>query len=154
MKRMIGLVLGLVLALAGIGAAWAETWVNLPGSAYALALPDGMTYDGPGEQDGALFAYVDEGIGLDIHFFRYDAGEAQLKPMAKKLREKGFDAKITTIAGIDMIVYRTESTTGDGMKAIGYILLDGSSVQEIVFWYATQKAADMTKTIMETITDN
>ena len=29
MKRMIGLVLGLVLALAGIGAAWAETWVNL-----------------------------------------------------------------------------------------------------------------------------
>ena len=28
---------------------------------------------------------------------------------------------------------------------------DGNQIQEIAFWYATQKAADLTKTIMESI---
>ena len=57
---------------------------------------------------------------------------------------------MTTVNGVEMIVYRVTASNPDG-KAIGYILRDGDKVWQIEFWYTSQTAADMTKTIMESI---
>ena len=141
------IVLGIVLAA---GAALADQQVNLPDSRYAVTIPDGMAYDGPTPGTDEAFAYVSEQLGLQISFLVYNAPGADLTSLMPGIQEKNPEkVELTTVGGIPMIVYRI--TAEDGAKCIGYILQDGNTVQEIVFWYATQKAADLSKTIMESI---
>ena len=49
-----------------------------------------------------------------------------------------------------IIPHRVTDET-DGTPCIGYVFEDGDRIIEIFFWYATQEAADTTKTIMESI---
>ncbi|MCR5296531.1 MAG: hypothetical protein K6E17_03895 [Clostridiales bacterium] len=150
MKRIVCLLGVLVLAL-GIGCAAAEQRVNLPDSKYSLALPDSMEYRDGREGSDENFSYLDRNSALTAHFSHRTSGNTTLKEVAEKLRDAGYDIQMTRVNGLEMIVYRAESTTGDGMKAIGYILKDGNDIWETWFWYATQNEADMTKTIMESI---
>ena len=150
MRKWVCLVLAALL-LAG-SCAIAEQKVQLPDSRFYLMLPDEMEYDGPGPQDGAKFAYVAEKLGLDISFFSYDGKGAELSEMVQELVADGADAALYRIAGQEMIVYRTEDPE-DHAKCIGYVLKDGENLVEIVFFYATQKAADMTEEIMLSLTE-
>ena len=150
MKRAFGLLVVLILVM-GIGCAAAEQRVNLPDSAYSLALPDEMKYSAPGPQSTERFAYAAKKLGLEISFYRYDDNGWTLDALAQNMLSQYDDIKMTRVNGIEMIVYRAESATGDGMKAIGYVMKDDHAIIEITFWYANQKAADMTKTIMESI---
>ncbi len=149
MKKVfcIMIVAGMILAA---GCAMADQEVSLPNSSHTLTIPDGMAYDGPTPGTDEAFAYVSEQMGLQISFLVYNAPGADLTSLIPRIQEKNAEkVELTTVGGIPMIVYRI--TTEDGAKCIGYILQDGNAVQEIIFWYSTQKAADMSKTIMESI---
>ena len=157
MKKQLCVIVAAVLMLLMMSCAMAEQTVRLPESSYRLTLPDGMEYDGPGQgSDDARFAYVSASLGLEIDFFLHDRKGAGLEEMADIMRDQGMDAAIYRISGIEMIVYRV-SDPGDppekGMKCVGYVLTDGAHIQELCFWYANQKAADLTATIINSITD-
>ena len=171
MKKMICMAAALLMVFLCAGGALADQTVYLPGSAYRLALPDEMRYDGPGnkdEGDDAAFAYVHEAISLEIDFFWLDnkAGltletlaeilklaeqEPERKILAEGLKLDG-EPELVTISGIRMIVLRIVDPT-DGAKCIDYILTDGDKIQQICFWYGTKEAAAMTETIIRSITN-
>ena len=155
MKRRTCLILALILALCA-GCAAAEQKISLPESSYTLTLPDGLEYDGPGstEGDDAKFAYASYDLGLEVYFLVYDGKGATLEDMVRFMKENGEDAELYTVNGIKMLVYRVDDPDQPpqkGMKCIGYALADGDKIQEIVFWYASQAAADLTKEIMGSI---
>ncbi len=150
MRRTVAAILAAILLLAGCAAA--DERVRLPESRYALTLLDGMIYDGPTPDSHEVFAWVSEEIGLEISFFRFSAQEASLTDILADALAKGAeDIRMMTVNGVDMLGFRYPPADGSGMKGIGYILQDGDATLEILFWYATQEAADATKTIMESI---
>ena len=156
MKKMICMAAALLMVFLCAGGALADQTVYLPGSAYRLALPDEMRYDGPGnkdEGDDAAFAYVHEAISLDINFFCHDnkAG-VTLETLADSLKQEGQEAELVTVSGVRMIVLRAVDPD-DGAKCIDYFLADGDKIQEICFWYGTKEAAAMTETIIRSITN-
>ena len=149
MRRIAALVFVLLLVMAGT--AFADQDVQLKGTRYTLTLPDSMEYDGPGNPGKADFAYVSESLGLEILFTSANgSGLQQLADMIPNLADEVDDPRMTTVNGVEMIVYRVTADDPDG-KAVGYILRDGDKVWQIEFWYTSQTAADMTKTIMESI---
>lgn len=154
MKRMMALILAAVMLLAA-GCAAAEQTVKLPESRYAVTLPDGMEFDGPGKMDRAAFVYVSEALGLDIVFVVGDAnGLNRLEDLIPGLEEQGMeDVSVKRISGIDMVVYRYTPADPAEMKCVGYILRDGEKIEEIAFWYATKEAAKQTETIIKSIED-
>ena len=145
MKRIAVLALALFL-LAGF--AYADQTLELQGTRYKLTLPDEMEYDGPGNPGTADYAYVSASLGLEILFTSADGRE--LPDMIPDPADEVEEVKTVTVNGIEMLEYRISAQNPDG-KAIGYILRDGNKVWRIEFWYANQKAADLTKTIMESI---
>ena len=155
MKRGLCLAIAVMMIAVCGGSAMAEQKVYLPESRYSLTLPDEMKYDGPGVTagDDAEYAYVSAALGLEIDFFLHDnSNGSTLEGMAKGLKESGQETSIRRISGVDMLVYETTDPT-DGAPCIGYVLLDGNRVQEICFWYYNQQAADLTETIISSITD-
>ena len=149
MKRMVCGILALMTVLA-VGCALADQQVNLPGSRYTVMIPDEMIYDGPTPDTDEAFAYVDEQLGLTISFVLRDAPGLDLTRLMPRIQEENPEKlELTAVNGIPMIVYR--ATSDEGAKCIGYILQDGDAIQELLFWYTTQKAADMSRTIMESI---
>ena len=158
MRKRLCLMMAAVLMLLTMSCAAAEQTVFLPESSYRLTLPDGMEYDGPDVgSDNAKFAYISAQTGLEIDFFLYDRNGAALEDMVAPLLEQGIDeADLWTVNGITMIVYRANDPTDPpqkGMKCIGYVLEDGNKIQQICFWYATKEAAQLTETIIASITD-
>lgn len=148
MKRIAALLLVLFLLA---GTAYADRTVKLEGTRYSLALPDEMEYDGPGQPGKADFAYVSDSLGLEILFTSADGSElSQLSDMIPFLADDVDEVNPVTVNGIEMLKYRITAHNPEG-KAIGYILRDGAKVWQVEFWYASQKAADLTKTIMESI---
>ena len=71
--------------------------------------------------------------------------------MNKVLAQDEVDALLRGLSDGAIESETDEPEDDSGMKGIGYILQDGNATQKIVFWYATQEAADLTKTIMESI---
>ena len=153
-KLMAGMLAVVMLAMLGAGCALADQAVQLPeNSRYTIQLPDGMEYDGPGKLDKASFAYVSESLGLDVIFSCSDGSQVRyLEDMIPVIEDNGMeDVQMVTVRDIPMIVYRYTPDDPAEMKCIGYIFQDGNLIQQIAFWYGTQKAADQTKIIMESI---
>lgn len=155
MRRTGALLLALMLLLAA-GCGLADETVQLPESRYEVTLPDGMEYDGPTPDSQEAFAWVSEEMGLEISFFRYEKEGTEpavlMYVLMMALMDNGAeDIGTTTVNGVEMVVYRFPPADESGMKGIGYILQDGDALQGIMFWYATQEAAEMTRTIMESI---
>ena len=146
MRKVFGLIMA-VMILVGTGCGLAET-VQLPESRYAVTVPDGMDCDGPLEGMEEAFVYLSEELGLEVHFFRYEAGV--METVKELLTNGAEDMNMAPVNGLETFVFRCPDE-GDGWKAIGYILEDGDATQVILFWYGTQEAADLTKTIMESI---
>ena len=146
MRKVIGLALALMLLATG-NVSSAET-VQLPESRYAVTIPDGMIYDGPTEGTAEAFAYVSEEMLLTVHFFRYNMSMTDV--ILDVLGRGGDDIRPVSVNGVDMIAFRYPPEE-DGWQAAGCILEDGDATLAILFWYGTQEAADLTKTIMESI---
>jgi len=147
-KRIVTALLAVLLAA---GCAGAEI-VTLPESRYAVTLPEDMVSDGPTEGTGEAFARVSEAAGLEVSFFRFEGPEASLSARIAVLLEQGAEElTMTTVNGVEMLVFRFPPEEENGMPGIGYVFEDGDALQEILFWYATPEAAEMTKTIMESI---
>ena len=146
MQRVVLFILAAMILLAGCAAA--DEVVQLPESRYAVSLPDGMVYDGSAAEDGEAFACVYEEILLEIHFYRFEAGMTET--VADALAKGAEDITPVPVNGVDMIAFRYPAQD-DGWKAVGYMMQDGDATQMILFWYGTPEAAEMTKTIMESI---
>ena len=131
----------LVCCLMLLSCASAEQEVLLPGGRYAVDVPDWMEYSEPVDGDAGVEAYVSKDLEMD--YISYQKAE-----MIRA--EKGSKIELRKVNGIEMLCFRLVDEE-DGTPCIGYLFEDGELLIEIDFWYATQEAADMTKTIMETI---
>lgn len=152
MKKAICLFICTVLLFCS---AAAEQTVVLPESMYALEVPDDMEYSAPEAEDNGVHAYISDTLEMD--YLSYSKEEAavlglsgSMQENAKKIAAGGAEAEVYEVNGIEMLVYRITDQT-DGAPGIGYAFADGDRIIEVIFWYATQEAADRTKTIMETI---
>ena len=137
------------------GCAAADRAVVLPGSRYVIDVPEGMVYSEPQGGDDGVYAYISDILEMDYLSYTLEDTAApdpseSLKDRAKKLEADGLDVELRQVNGIDMIVYRIMDEA-DGAPGIGYVLEDGETVVEVIFWYATQDAAETAKTIMESI---
>ena len=153
MKKGFALLICTALLFAGCAAA--DQAVMLPGNRYMIDIPDGMAYSGPQGGDGGIHAYVSGTLEMDYMSYPVEDTAApdpseNLKDRAKKLTAAGVEVELRQVNGIDMIVYRIADET-DGTPGIGYVLEDGGMVVEVIFWFATQEAADLSQRIMETI---
>ncbi len=133
----------------------ADQTVALPECRYIIDIPDGMTYSRPQGGDYGIHAYVSDALEMDYLSYPLEDTAApdpseSLQDRAKKLAEAGQDVELRQVNGIDMIVYRIMDET-DGTPGIGYVFEDGDTVIEVIFWFATQEAADLSQSIMETI---
>ena len=149
MRKMVSLLICLAFLF---GCAAAEQSVLLPGNRYVIDIPENMEYSEPEEGDYGVEAYVSETLEMDYR--SYPAAGSGLMPTlresAERLAENGVDAELYEVNGIEMLVYRV-TDSADGTPCIGYVMMDGTQVVEVFFWYATQEAADLTKQIMESI---
>ena len=151
MRKAVGLLICIVLLFS---CAAAEQTVALPESRYVIDVPDGMEYSAPEAGDLGVHAYISETLEMD---YRSDPLEETAFGQSESMRETaetlaagGADVEMREVNGIEMLVYRV-TDEADGAPCIGYVFEDGDRIIEIFFWYATQEAADTTKTIMESI---
>ena len=156
MKKIIGLVVCLMM-LGGIAMA-DQTIELLPGCRYVVDIPDDMEYESPEASENGVETYFSSDLEMDC--FSYPKSEAvelgmaeTLKETVKALTEKGWEAELRKVNGIAMVCVRMKDEA-DEAPGIAYIFEDGDLMIEIDFWYATQEAAERTKTIMETIRSN
>ena len=152
MKRVIS---GLICFLVLFGWAAAEQSVVLPGGRYVISVPEEMEYSEPVDGDAGVEAYVSAELEMDlISYTKEDALRLgmglTLRETAELQREQGADTEIREINGIETLCFRTVDEA-DGAPCIGYVFEDGELMIEIDFWYSSQQAGDMTKTIMESI---
>lgn len=133
--------------------AMAEQRVVLPGSRYAIDIPDGMKYSPAEEVDEGIEAYISDTLEMDYFSYPMTEGMLTLQQRAEAQAAKGSDVEMRTVNGIEMLVYRV-TDEADGAPCIGYAFMDGTQIVEVFFWYATQEAADLTRSIMETIRVN
>ena len=145
----------LICAALLFSCAAAEQEVILPGGGYAVDVPDPMTYSAPEAEDGNVEAYLSETLEMD--YLSYPKTEAAQRGMkgtlletAEDLAAQGADIELRSVNGIEMLCFRI-TDEADGAPCIAYVFEDRNMLIEIDFWYATQEAADETKTIMESI---
>lgn len=150
MRKGFGLLICMVFLFS---IASAEQTVALPESRYVIDVPDGLEYSPAEDGDDGIQAYISDTLEMD--YWSYPAAEnaPTLKERAKKLAADGADVEIRRVNGIEMLVYRV-TDEADGAPCIGYAFMDGTRIVEVFFWYATQEAADLTKSIMESIREN
>lgn len=153
MKKRVCLVLIGILLLGCC--AQAEQTVILPNSHYELLVPDWMEYSDPVDGDQGVEAYISKDLEMDyISYTKEQAAERGLKDTLKEsarfLNDNGMKAELRKVQGIEMLCYRVQDEA-DGAPCAGYVFLDGDWLIEVDFWYATQEAADTTRTIMESI---
>ena len=152
MKKTISLIISLVLLFS---TAAAEQTVALPESRYVIDLPNEMKYSAPDQKDNGVQAYISDTLEMDYLSYSLEEAAAlgisgNMQETAELLAAGRAEVEVYEVNGIEMLVYRL-ADDADGAPGIGYVFADGNSIIEVIFWYATQEAAEMTKTIMETI---
>ena len=155
MKKRIGLLICMALLFSF---AAAEKTVVLPGNRYVIDVPDRMEYSEPEEEDNGVQAYISDTLEMDYLTYTHEEAAAlgfsdTMQETAEKLAAVGVEGEVLEVNGIEMLVYRL-SDEADGAPGIGYAFADGDRIIEVIFWYATQEAADLTKQIMETIRES
>lgn len=144
MKKVICIIIALLTLLT---AALADQTVSLPGG-FTLTVPDSMVYDGEkGDDSDFCFAYVSEQLEMDV--FSYSESR-ELRELAELLVAQGNDSQLRSVNGIETVTFRGSDPT-DGTPFIGYLLKNGDALTEIVLWYATGEAAELCRTIINTL---
>ena len=151
MKKRVCLVLIGILLLGCC--AQAEQTVILPNSHYELLVPDWMEYSDPVDGDQGVEAYISKDLEMDyISYTKEQAAERGLKDTLKEsarfLNDNGMKAELRKVQGIEMLCYRVQDEA-DGTRCVGYAYISEDRMTEISFFYATQAAADLTASIME-----
>lgn len=152
MKKVVLLAICLMMLC---GTAMADQTVDLPQSRYVIDIPDDMDYESPEASENGVETYFTYDLEMDCFCFpKSEAGNLELadnlKEIARMLKEKGNEAEVRKINGIQMVVFRMKDEA-DNAPGIGYIFEDGDLMIEIDFWYASQEAADRTTAIMSSI---
>ena len=152
MKKMVSFLVCMALLFS---CAAAEQTVQLPRSRYVVDLPDDMDYSAPEDTDAGVEAYISRYLEMDLLY--YPKAEMKKLGMADTLLETvqdraaaGMDVELRDVNGIEILVYWV-TDEADGAPGIGYVFEDGEWMIEVLFWYATQEAADRTTAIMSSI---
>ena len=137
------------------GCAAADQTVTLPESRYVIDVPDDMAYSAPENGDDGVQAYISGSMEMDYLSYSLEKAaalglSANMQETVEKLAASGFDARLYGINGVEMIVYRMTDRS-DGAPGIGYVFADRDRIIEVMFWYASQDAAELSQKIMETI---
>ncbi len=125
-----------------------DTDAMLPDGLHLLTLPAGMVSRTPGADETNLKGVFLREPDLEMLVFAYPANGATVQGLAESLAETGRDAQVREIAGESFLVYQDQDET-DGALCVGYSYLYQDWLIEISFFYGSQEAADLTKTIME-----
>ncbi len=126
----------------------AETETLLPDGKHRLLLPEGMIFQQPAANETDLKGIWLLEPDLEMLVFCYDAGDITEQDLAQKLVDAGRNAEVRRIGEQDFLVFQ-DVDESDGAHCIGYAFLAEGKMIEISFFYATQEAMDLTKTIME-----
>ena len=135
--------------------AQADRSVALPNSRYMIEIPDWMRYSEPEDEYNGVEAYLSEMLEIDYTSYpkvtMIGPGTAgSLREVAENSAAKGKEVELRTVNGIEMLCFRTMDES-DKAPCIGYVFVDGEWIVEIDFWYATEEAANLTKTIISSI---
>ena len=155
-RKMICLLAAALLLTAAGAAAEGTRPVQLPGSRYAVDVPDTMVYEAPGEGNGDLaFVWILPGAEagsarMEIDFFAYASVQNDLEQTAKNMAEAGVPVELRSVNGTQMLCAESADET-DGAPCISYALAEEGRMIEIVFWYSDQETADLSRTIIETL---
>ena len=147
------MMLAVCLAFGMMSPALAEQQVRLADTGYELSLPDGMQRHEPqgDEADkGLLFAWIFPTLEMDVFSYTFTR---DVRTTAEEMTAAGQEAELRDVGGIEMLCTKLHDGT-DGADGVVYAFQAGDRIIEIIFWYADQDAADLTKTIIESIRKN
>ena len=152
MKRFFAFLVCLMLLL---GCAQADRSVTLPNSRYMIDVPDWMRFSEAEEKYNDVAAYYSEMLEIDYVSYprasMIGPGTAEsLREVAEKSAAKGREVELRSVNGIEMLCFRTVDES-DKTPCIGYVFEDGDWIIEVDFWYATEEAARLTKSIISSI---
>ena len=125
-----------------------DTDAMLPDGQHMLTLPAGMVSQTPDGDETNLKGVFLREPDLEMLVFAYPANGATVEALAEALTQAGRDAQVRSIDGEHFLVYR-DRDEADGAPCVGYSYLYRDWMIEISFFYSSQEAADLTKTIME-----
>ena len=125
-----------------------DTDAMLPDGLHRLTLPAGMVSQTPDADETNLKGIFLREPDLEMLVFAYPANGATVETLAESLAEAGREAQVRQISGELFLVYQ-DRDEADGAPCVGYSYLYKDWMIEISFFYSTQEAADLTKTIME-----
>ena len=160
MSKMRRILLGMMLILAAaiilgcFGSAKTEQFLEqdteaiLPDGEHRITLPAGMTSLMPDPEESDLKGIFIREPDLEMLVYAYDAQGSTIEGLAKALREAGREAEIRRIGEESFLVYR-DRDEADGAPCIGYGYPYEGWLIEISFFYSSNEAGEMTRTIME-----
>ena len=125
-----------------------DTDAMLPDGQHLLTLPAGMISQTPDGDETNLKGVFLREPDLEMLVFAYRANGATVEGLAEALKEAGREAQVREIDGQMFLVYQ-DRDEADGTPCVGYSYLYKDWMIEISFFYSSQEAADLTKTIME-----
>ncbi len=154
MKRTIVMLTALIMMLTVAGTALGDirlekdTEAMLPDGEHLITLPAGMLSQTPDPEETALKGIFQREPDLEMLVFAYLREGKTVDDMAQDLAAAGRDAQVREIGGERFLVSQDQDEA-DGAYYVGYSYIYGDWVIEIAFFYSSQEAADLTKTIME-----
>lgn len=152
MKKMIHLLCAVaaVMLMAGmtVSARAEAREILLPDGIHYLRIPEEMSWQEPALEDTDLEEIWLMPPELEMLVFAYDVQNASVRTLAETLVNAGQQAEVRQISGMDFLVFQ-DRDEADGAPCVGYSYISGGKMVEISFFYGSQAAADLTKTIME-----
>ena len=146
-KRMAA-ILAAVMILVFLGTALGDGPVATLPDGHRLALPEGMQETGTDPTETGLEADWVLEPDLEMLIFSYEAGDATAMSLAEGLTATGRKAEVREIGGTEFLVYQ-DTDEADGALCVGYACRAGERLIEISFFCGSQRAADLTREIME-----
>ena len=122
--------------------------VTLPDGKHSVIIPEEMIWQEPAPSEKDLKGIFLLPPDLEMHVYFYEAGNATVRTLAEALAEAEREAEVREIAGTEFLVFQDQDEA-DGTRCVGYAYISEDRMTEISFFYATQAAADLTASIME-----
>ena len=145
--RLTGMLLALMLLLCSTAAAEGQE-ILLPDGTHRLTVPAEMNWQAPSEEEEDLKGIFLLPPELEMLIYAYDAQGVTTQELAEALVNAGRRAELREIAGTEFLVFQ-DTDEADGASCVGYSYISEQKMTEITFFYSTQAAMDLTRTIME-----
>ncbi len=148
MRRIAGILAGLLAALTLASAAAEGREILLPDGAHRLTVPAEMEWQEPAGDETDLKGILLMPPELEMLIYAYDAQGLTVQGAAEALADAGRTAEVREIAGTEFLVFQ-DRDEADEAPCVGYSYISGEMMVEISFFYASQAAMDLTRDIME-----